>query len=74
MLSEEELKNAPVLILANKQDLPGAMDEMEVSHTFFIQQIAQGLGLPEIKRKWSLYKVSAVSGTGLDEAFQWLVD
>ena len=32
MLSEEELKNAPVLILANKQDLPGAMDEMEVSH------------------------------------------
>ena len=36
MLSEEELKNAPVLILANKQDLPGAMDEMEVSHHYII--------------------------------------
>ena len=31
MLQEEELKGAPVLILANKQDLPGAMNEMEVS-------------------------------------------
>ena len=32
MLQEEELKGAPVLILANKQDLPGAMNEMEVSN------------------------------------------
>ena len=39
MLSEEELKNAPVLILANKQDLPGAMDEMEVSRTFLIDRL-----------------------------------
>ena len=27
MLQEEELKGAPVLILANKQDLPNAMNE-----------------------------------------------
>ena len=27
MLQEEELKGVPVLILANKQDLPGAMNE-----------------------------------------------
>ena len=30
MLQEEELKGAPVLILANKQDLPNAMNEQEV--------------------------------------------
>ena len=61
MLQEEELRGAPVLIMANKQDLPNAMNELE---------IAQGLGLTDIKnRKWSLYKVSAVQGTGLEEAF-----
>jgi len=27
MLQEEELRGAPVLILANKQDLPNAMNE-----------------------------------------------
>lgn len=31
MLQEEELKGVPVLILANKQDLPDAMNEQEVS-------------------------------------------
>ena len=66
MLSEEELKDVPVLVLANKQDLPNAMNELEVCN---------GLGLTEIKnRKWSLFKVSAVQGSGLQESFQWLVD
>lgn len=66
MLQEEELRGAPVLVLANKQDLPNAMNELE---------IAQGLGLTDIKnRKWSLFKVSAVQGTGLEEGFGWLVD
>ena len=31
MLQEEELRGAPVLVLANKQDLPNAMNEQEVS-------------------------------------------
>ena len=66
MLQEEELKGAPVLVLANKQDLPNAMTELE---------ICNGLGLTEIKqRKWSLFKVSATQGTGLEESFGWLVD
>ncbi len=64
MLQEEELKGVPVLILANKQDLPGAMNE---------QEIYSGLGLSNIKnRQWSLYKISAMQGTGLEEAFEWL--
>jgi len=65
MLQEEELKGVPVLVLANKQDLPGAMDD---------QEICSGLGLPSIKnRQWSMFKISAMQGTGLDEAFEWLV-
>ena len=35
MLQEEELKGAPVLILANKQDLPNAMNEQEVRTNLF---------------------------------------
>ena len=35
MLQEEELKGAPVLILANKQDLPNAMNEQEVRKNKF---------------------------------------
>ena len=39
MLQEDELRGVPVLILANKQDMPGAMNYDEVS---------EGLGLDQI--------------------------
>jgi ADP-ribosylation factor-like protein 1 len=32
VLEEEELKNAPFVILANKQDLKGAMSDVEVNN------------------------------------------
>jgi hypothetical protein len=39
------------------------------------QEICNGLGLNEIKnRPWSLFKISAMNGTGISEAFEWLVD
>ena len=31
MLSEEDLRGVPLLVLANKQDLPGAMDDVELT-------------------------------------------
>lgn len=63
MLNEEEVKGLPVLILANKQDLPEAMSEAE---------IMTALDLHNIKnRQWSLFKVSATTGAGLNEAFEW---
>ena len=66
MLQEEELKGVPVLVLANKQDLPNALNEKEV---------CDGLGLTSIKnRNWSMFKISAMNGTGLSEGFEWLVD
>mmetsp|Transcript_182 Transcript_182/g.592 ORF Transcript_182/g.592 Transcript_182/m.592 type:complete len:181 (-) Transcript_182:97-639(-) len=64
ILEEEELKNAVILIYANKQDLPGALDEAAVS---------EGLGLSSIKnRQWAIFKSSAVKGEGLNEGLQWL--
>lgn len=44
MLQEEELQKVPVLVLANKQDLPNALND---------QEICNGLGLTNIKnRSW----------------------
>ncbi|CAI5480806.1 unnamed protein product, partial [Closterium sp. Yama58-4] len=64
ILDEEELKEAVVLVYANKQDLPGAMSEVEVS---------DALGLHKIKsRPWAIYKTSAVKGDGLFEGLDWL--
>eukprot|EP00392_Amoebophrya_sp_AT5.2_P005170 g5179.t1 len=64
MLGEEELKSVPLLILANKQDLPSAMNAAEVS---------EGLGLTEIRsRQWAIFQTSALRGTGILEGLDWL--
>lgn len=66
LLQEEELKDSVVLVYANKQDLPGAMTESEVS---------EALGLHRIKnRSWAIYKTSAIKGDGLFEGLDWLSD
>eukprot|EP00918_Siedleckia_nematoides_P003327 GHVU01007498.1.p2 GENE.GHVU01007498.1~~GHVU01007498.1.p2 ORF type:complete len:181 (+),score=44.34 GHVU01007498.1:365-907(+) len=66
VLEEEELKDATLLVVANKQDLPGALTAAEVSTQ---------LALTDIKnRQWSIYHTSAIKGTGIDEALNWLVD
>ena len=64
ILEEEELKNASVLVLANKQDLPGALDAAQVS---------EGLGLSGVKtRQWSIKASSALKGEGIWEGMDWL--
>jgi ADP-ribosylation factor-like protein 1 len=65
MLEEDELKDAILLVFANKQDQKGAMNA---------QQISDALGLPEIRnRQWSIQETSALKGKGLFEGFDWLV-
>eukprot|EP01103_Thecamoeba_quadrilineata_P006799 TRINITY_DN16529_c0_g1_i1.p1 TRINITY_DN16529_c0_g1~~TRINITY_DN16529_c0_g1_i1.p1 ORF type:complete len:181 (+),score=18.67 TRINITY_DN16529_c0_g1_i1:36-578(+) len=64
LLKEEDLVRAPLLIMANKQDLSGALSEAEVS---------EALSLTLIKdREWSIYKTSAVQGIGLYDGLEWL--
>lgn len=64
LLEQEELANVPVLILANKQDLPNASQEAEIT---------QLLGLTTLKaRAWALHKTSAVTGDGIKEGMDWL--
>ena len=64
LLEEDELKGAAVLVYANKQDLPGALDDAAV---------AAALGLPAIRtRDWAIFKASAIKGEGLFEGLDWL--
>jgi len=64
MLSEDELKDACVLVFANKQDLPSAMR---------VAEITDKLGLHQLRnRKWYIQSTCATSGDGLYEGLEWL--
>lgn len=65
MLNEEELKDAALLVFANKQDQPGAKGAADIS---------QALRLGELRdRNWSIVACSAVDGSGVSEGMDWLV-
>lgn len=56
-LQSEDLAGVPLLVLANKQDLNGAMNK---------EQIADFLGLSLLQdRQWFVQECSAVTGKGL---------
>ncbi|GJN22610.1 hypothetical protein PR202_gb10193 [Eleusine coracana subsp. coracana] len=64
LLNEEELRDAALLVFANKQDLPNAMSAAEM---------AEELGLQSIRhRRWYIQSGSATSGVGLYEGLDWL--
>lgn len=59
LLKDEELRDAVVLIFANKQDLPGAMDAAEVAHN---------LGLHDVRHHgWFIQTACANTGEGLNQ-------
>lgn len=65
MLNEEELRDAALLVFANKQDQPGAKGAGEIS---------EALQLGELRdRNWSIVACSAVDGRGINEGMDWLV-
>lgn len=64
MLTEDELRDAVLLILANKQDLPNAMNAAEITDK---------LGLHSLRsRHWYIQSTCATSGDGLFEGLDWL--
>ncbi|XP_063976484.1 ADP-ribosylation factor-like protein 2 isoform X1 [Diachasmimorpha longicaudata] len=65
LLQEERLQGASLLILANKQDLPGALSSAE---------IAEVLELAGIKtHHWQILRCSAVTAENLVEGIDWIV-
>ncbi|KAA1106557.1 hypothetical protein PGT21_036146 [Puccinia graminis f. sp. tritici] len=64
MLNEDELRDALLLVLANKQDLPNAMNAAEITDK---------LGLHSLRsRTWYIQATCATSGDGLYEGLDWL--
>lgn len=63
MLEEEDLRDAVVLVLANKQDL-GVMP---------VSEVIDKMGLQDLKaREWFCQGTSALNGAGLYEGLNWL--
>eukprot|EP01117_Protostelium_nocturnum_P003918 TRINITY_DN1518_c0_g1_i1.p1 TRINITY_DN1518_c0_g1~~TRINITY_DN1518_c0_g1_i1.p1 ORF type:complete len:175 (+),score=57.09 TRINITY_DN1518_c0_g1_i1:139-663(+) len=64
MMNEDELRDAAVLVLANKQDLPNAASTA---------QLADKLGLDQMRgKKWNIQGTCATTGKGLHEGMDWL--
>merc|ERR1712183_532420 len=64
MLNEEEMRDAVLLVFANKQDLPNSMPAAEVS---------EKLGLNNMRnRQWFIQSACATTGDGLYEGLDWL--
>ncbi|CAJ0646034.1 13504_t:CDS:2 [Entrophospora sp. SA101] len=58
MLDEEELRDAALLVFANKQDIDNPMSAADVTNA---------LGLGSLRnRQWSIYTTSAIKNEGLE--------
>lgn len=68
MICNEHLDGVPLLVLANKQDLPDCMGVRDIKPVF--QQSAVHIG----RRDCLVMPVSALTGEGVDEGIRWLVD
>ncbi|XP_075997900.1 ADP-ribosylation factor-like protein 14 [Genypterus blacodes] len=65
-LRNECLKNVPLLVLANKQDLPGAQSPAELCRKLEIKKACEG-------RPWFIQPCSATTGMGLEDGFRRIV-
>ncbi|KAI7828474.1 ADP-ribosylation factor family-domain-containing protein [Kickxella alabastrina] len=69
MLNEDELRDAKLLIFANKQDLPNAMTAAEITEKLGIASMSQSQSSP---RQWFIQSTCATTGDGLYEGLEWL--
>lgn len=65
LMEEDQLRDAKLLVYANKQDVNGALTPAE---------IADALDLHKMRgREWYIQASSAMSGDGIHEGLDWLV-
>ncbi|XP_070711658.1 ADP-ribosylation factor-like protein 11 isoform X2 [Pempheris klunzingeri] len=61
VLSDERLRQVPLMVLANKKDLPNSMTIREVSRQLDLHRYSD--------RLWEIQACSALKGLGLQQAF-----
>jgi len=64
MSDEADLRDALLLVFANKQDLPNAMNAAEITDRLGLHSLTQ--------RTWHIQAARATSGDGLYEGLEWL--
>ncbi|KAK2146376.1 hypothetical protein NP493_3643g00002 [Ridgeia piscesae] len=76
LLTDEQISNAPVLILGNKIDIPGAASEDEIRHIFGLHGQTTGKGTVARSdlqgRPMELFMCSVLKRQGYGEGFRWL--
>ncbi|XP_034559428.1 ADP-ribosylation factor-like protein 14 [Notolabrus celidotus] len=65
-LRSEQLRGRPLILIANKQDVNGALTATEMKDTFHMRRICSG-------RDWYVQPCSASTGFGVEEAFSRVV-
>jgi ADP-ribosylation factor-like protein 2 len=69
LLQQEKLAGASLLIFANKQDIEGALSCEEIASVLEFDANDRYKN-----RHWSIQSCSAVTGQGLVEGMDWMVD
>ncbi|CAG9564670.1 unnamed protein product [Danaus chrysippus] len=64
MLKEDELRDAVILVFANKQDMPNAMNAAELTNALNLNNLRN--------RRWYIQATCATQGQGLYEGLDWL--
>lgn len=74
LMDDEQISNAPVLILGNKIDLPGACSEDQIRAFLQLQTTGKGkINLDQLtSRPVELFMCSVLKKQGYGEGFQWL--
>ncbi|XP_008567646.1 PREDICTED: ADP-ribosylation factor-like protein 14 [Galeopterus variegatus] len=65
ILKNEHIKNVPVVLLANKQDVPGALTAEDITRMFKVKKLCSD-------RNWYVQPCCAITGDGLIEGFRKL--
>ena len=68
MLGHKELKGRPLLVFANKSDLPAAKSATQIAEDIELT------GEACAKRAWHIGACSALKGRGIDDGIKWLVN
>lgn len=66
VVSQSHLRHVPVLLLANKQDLPKAASELEIAERLELHELVDD-------RPWAFFGTSAVTGKNIDAITRWLI-
>ncbi|XP_004603234.1 ADP-ribosylation factor-like protein 14 [Sorex araneus] len=66
VLQSEHLRHVPLVLLANKQDVPGALGAEDITRRFRVHKLCAD-------RSWYVQPCSAVTGDGLAQGLQKLV-